>query len=222
MDITRAGTRICAAGVQASPLARRLADQTGVPTDRAGRIEVNRDCTLPGHPEIFVIGDMALLDKLPAAAQPAMQEGKYVGKVIKRRLAGGSSVGPCKYSDRGSMATIGHKYAAAYAFHPPSPAYRPTCCGASWPWPTWSTGATVWAPCSPGLALVPPTKVTASRPLGMTEARYTFDNARANLAEGTRRSPATMPRKARVGTTERHVVASMPRPFLRPSPGRGR
>ena len=65
-----------------------LAEQTGAETDRAGRIAVNPDCTLPGHPEVFAIGDMVSLNKLPGVAQPAMQEGKYVGKVIKARLAG--------------------------------------------------------------------------------------------------------------------------------------
>ena len=65
-----------------------LAEKAGVETDRAGRIPVNPDCTLPGHPEVFAIGDMVSLNKLPGVAQPAMQEGKYVGKVIKARLAG--------------------------------------------------------------------------------------------------------------------------------------
>jgi NADH dehydrogenase len=77
-----ARTRIWAAGVQASPLARQLAERTGAETDRAGRIAVNPDCTLPGHPEVFAVGDMVSLNKLPGVAQPAMQEGRYVGKVI--------------------------------------------------------------------------------------------------------------------------------------------
>ena len=85
-------TRIWAAGVQASPLAKLLAEKTGAETDRAGRIAVNPDCTLPGHPEVFAIGDMVSLNKLPGVAQPAMQEGKYVGKVIKARLAGDEKV----------------------------------------------------------------------------------------------------------------------------------
>jgi NADH:ubiquinone reductase (H+-translocating) len=66
-----------------------------------------------GHPEIFAIGDMVLLNRLPGVAQPAMQEGKYVGKVIKARLAGHDLPGPFQYFDKGSMATIGHRRAVA-------------------------------------------------------------------------------------------------------------
>ena len=112
----RARTRIWAAGVQASPLATMLAEKAGVETDRAGRIPVNPDCTLPGHPEVFAIGDMVSLNKLPGVAQPALQEGKYVGKVIKARLAGEPRSPPFKYFDKGSMATIGYKAAVADAF----------------------------------------------------------------------------------------------------------
>jgi NADH dehydrogenase len=109
-------TRIWAAGVAASPLAAMLARSTGAETDRAGRIVVNPDCSLPGHPEVFAIGDMVSLNKLPGVAQPAMQEGKYVGKLIKSRLAGDQHVEPFKYFDKGSMATIGYKSAVADAF----------------------------------------------------------------------------------------------------------
>jgi NADH dehydrogenase len=112
-EIIRAKTRIWAAGVQASPLARLLADKTGATTDRAGRVPVGPDCTLPGHPEVFAVGDMVALNNLPGVAQPAMQEGKYVGKVIRARLAGHEPPGPFQYSDRGSMATIGHRRAVA-------------------------------------------------------------------------------------------------------------
>jgi hypothetical protein len=112
----RARTRIWAAGVAASPLAKQLAGKAGVETDRAGRIPVNPDCTLPGHPEVFAIGDMVSLNKLPGVAQPALQEGKYVGKVIKQRLAGETDVAPFQYFDKGSMATIGHRSAVADAF----------------------------------------------------------------------------------------------------------
>jgi len=112
-EIIRAKTRIWAAGVQASPLARLLADKTGATTDRAGRVPVGPDCTLPGHPEVFAIGDMVALNNLPSVAQSAMQEGKYVGKVIRARLAGHEPPGPFQYSDRGSMATIGHRRAVA-------------------------------------------------------------------------------------------------------------
>jgi len=109
-------TRIWAAGVQASPLAKMLAEATGAETDRAGRVAVNPDCTLPGHPEVFAVGDMVSLNRLPGVAQPAIQEGKYVGKVLRARLAGKSKIEPFKYFDKGSMATIGHLHAVADAF----------------------------------------------------------------------------------------------------------
>jgi NADH:ubiquinone reductase (H+-translocating) len=115
-ETIRTRTRIWAAGVQASPLARMLAERAGAETDRAGRIAVNPDCTLPGHPEVFAIGDMVSLNGLPGVAQPAMQEGKYVGKVIKARLAGDEKIAPFHYFDKGSMATIGYNSAVADAF----------------------------------------------------------------------------------------------------------
>jgi NADH dehydrogenase len=108
-----AKTKVWAAGVQASPLAKMLASATGAETDRAGRIMVEPDCTLPGHPEVFAIGDMVSLNGLPGIAQPAIQEGKYVGKVIRDRLTGDTSVAPFKYFDHGTMATIGRIHAVA-------------------------------------------------------------------------------------------------------------
>jgi NADH dehydrogenase len=109
-------TKIWAAGVQASPLARTLSEATGAPIDRAGRVAVGPDCSLPGHPEVFAIGDMVSLNGLPAVAQPAMQEGNYVGKVIRARCKGAGTEAPFKYFDKGSMATIGHHSAVADAF----------------------------------------------------------------------------------------------------------
>ena len=108
-----ARTKVWAAGVQASPLAQILASATGAETDRAGRIMVEPDCTLPGHPEVFAIGDMVSLNGMPGIAQPALQEGKYVGKVIRARLDGDTSVAPFKYFDKGTMATIGRTHAVA-------------------------------------------------------------------------------------------------------------
>jgi len=116
LETIRARTRIWAAGVQASPLATMLADRTGGETDRAGRISVNPDCSVPGYPEVFAVGDMVSLNKLPGVAQPAMQEGKYVGTVIHSRLTGEPTPPPFNYFDKGSMATIGHKAAVADAF----------------------------------------------------------------------------------------------------------
>jgi len=111
-----ARTRIWAAGVQASPLARMLAEATGAGTDRAGRVAVQPDCSLPGHPEVFAIGDMVQLNDLPGVAQPAIQEGTYVGKLIRARLTGKTDTKPFAYRDKGSMATIGHLSAVTDAF----------------------------------------------------------------------------------------------------------
>jgi NADH:ubiquinone reductase (H+-translocating) len=115
LETIRTRTRIWAAGVHASPLAKLLADKAGVTTDRAGRLPVNPDCTVPGHPEVFAIGDMVSLNKLPGVAQPAIQEGKYVARVIRNRLTG-TQTAPFKYFDKGTMATIGYRSAVADAF----------------------------------------------------------------------------------------------------------
>jgi len=116
VETIRTRTRIWAAGVQASPLAKMLAEKTGAETDRAGRVSVNPDCSLPGHPDVFAVGDMVSLNGLPGVAQPAMQEGKYVAKLITSRTTGGPTPPPFKYFDKGNMATIGHKSAVADAF----------------------------------------------------------------------------------------------------------
>ncbi|MEU8608441.1 NAD(P)/FAD-dependent oxidoreductase [Actinoplanes sp. NPDC048791] len=106
-------TKMWAAGVAAPPLARKLAEQAGAETDRAGRVKVNPDCTLPGHPEIFAVGDMISLNQLPGVAQVAIQSGRYAADQIKRRLAGKEPAGPFKYFDKGSMATISRFSAVA-------------------------------------------------------------------------------------------------------------
>jgi len=100
------GTTIWAAGVQASPLARMLADATGAETDRAGRIAVLPDLTLPGHPEVFAVGDMANIDDLPGVCEVAMQGGLHAANTIKRRLKSREGV-HFKYRDLGSAAAIG-------------------------------------------------------------------------------------------------------------------
>jgi len=97
---------VWAAGVAASPLGKHLADQCGAEVDRAGRISVQPDLTLPGHPEVFVVGDMMSLDRLPGVAQVAMQGGTYAAKTIKARAKGDADPGPFSYKDKGSMATI--------------------------------------------------------------------------------------------------------------------
>jgi NADH dehydrogenase len=100
-----ASCKIWAAGVQASPIGGLLGEKAGVDVDRAGRVVVNVDLTLPGHPEVFVIGDMAALD-LPGVAQVAIQGGKYAGHRIMDRLKGKQSDKPFRYFDKGNMATI--------------------------------------------------------------------------------------------------------------------
>ncbi len=111
-----ARTVLWAAGVQASPLAALLARATGAPTDRNGRIIVQPDLSLLGHPEVFAIGDMAHVEQdgalLPGIAPVAMSEGRYVARRIARRAAG-KSVQPYRYFHKGTMATIGRKAAVA-------------------------------------------------------------------------------------------------------------
>ncbi len=102
---------IWTAGVAPSPAGKWL----GVETDRAGRVRVQSDLRVPGYPDIFVIGDTASLDQdgkpLPGVAQVAMQQGRYVGKLIRRQLAGESGVKPFRYFDKGNMAVVGKGYA---------------------------------------------------------------------------------------------------------------
>jgi NADH:quinone reductase (non-electrogenic) len=108
-----AATKIWAAGVQASELGRKLGEQTGASVDRAGRISVEPDLTLPGHPEIHVVGDMMALGKLPGVAQVAIQGGRYAAEAIERRIAGKAPQEPFRYFDKGSMATISRFSAVA-------------------------------------------------------------------------------------------------------------
>jgi NADH dehydrogenase len=108
----QARTLVWAAGVAASPLGKHLADQAGVHVDRAGRVPVEADCSLPGCPEVFVVGDMMSSD-LPGVAQVAMQSGTYAAKVIAARAAGRRTPGPFRYRDKGSMATISRFSAVA-------------------------------------------------------------------------------------------------------------
>ena len=108
-----ARTIVWAAGVQASGLTRTLADQSGAELDRGGRVKVQPDLTLPGHPEVFVIGDMMSLNDYPGVAQVAIQGGKYAAEQIRRRLDRKSDKPPFKYFDKGSMATISRFRAVA-------------------------------------------------------------------------------------------------------------
>lgn len=98
--------KVWAAGVQASPLAAILAEQSGAPLDRAGRIEVEPDLSIPGHPEVFVVGDMMSLDDLPGVSPVAIQGGQHAAEVIVERLEHPGVTKRFKYVDKGSMATI--------------------------------------------------------------------------------------------------------------------
>ncbi|HET7453041.1 MAG TPA: NAD(P)/FAD-dependent oxidoreductase [Thermoanaerobaculia bacterium] len=110
----RIGTRtaLWAAGVAASPLARAL----GVPLDRHGRVLVAADLSVPGHPEIFVAGDLAAIESsgrpVPGLAPAAMQEGRHAARAIRRRLAS-RPTRPFRYVDKGTLATIGRSAAVA-------------------------------------------------------------------------------------------------------------
>jgi NADH dehydrogenase len=109
-----AATVIWAAGVTASPAGRWI----GAETDRAGRVVVNGDLSVPGHPEIFVLGDTASATgedgkPLPGVAPVAMQQGRYVGKAIRARVEGREQPHPFKYFNKGNLATIGRSFAIA-------------------------------------------------------------------------------------------------------------
>jgi NADH dehydrogenase len=108
-----ARTKVWAAGMTASPLGRLLADASGAETDRAGRVRVNPDCSLPGHPEVFVVGDLMTLDDLPAMAEVAMQSAVHAATLIKRRLDGDHTDRPFHYRDLGSLAAISRFRAVA-------------------------------------------------------------------------------------------------------------
>jgi NADH dehydrogenase len=102
-----ARTVVWAAGVQASPLAAMLAEQSGAEVDRAGRIATLPDLTLPGRPEVFAVGDMVTLNHLPGVAEVAMQGSLHSANTILRRLKGEPESLPFKYRDLGSVAAIG-------------------------------------------------------------------------------------------------------------------
>ena len=114
-----ARTVIWAAGVAAASVAGRLAEAAGAETDRAGRVTVEPDLTLPGHPEVLALGDMVRVraqdgsvQDLPGVAPVAMQQGRYAAAVVRRRIAG-KAVKPFHYIDKGNLATIGRARAVA-------------------------------------------------------------------------------------------------------------
>ena len=107
--------KVWSAGVSASPLGKQLADQSGAEVDRAGRVKVLPDLTIPGHPNVFVIGDMAYVDGVPGMAQGAIQGAKYAASCIKSELKGADPAErePFQYFDKGSMATVSRYSAVA-------------------------------------------------------------------------------------------------------------
>ena len=114
-----ARTVVWAAGVTASGLASALAELTGAEQDRAGRVTVEADLTLPGHPEVFALGDMVRVRSpegsaitLPGVAPVAMQQGRYAAKAVRARLQGRTAP-PFRYHDKGNLATIGRAAAVA-------------------------------------------------------------------------------------------------------------
>jgi NADH:ubiquinone reductase (H+-translocating) len=114
-------TVLWAAGVTASPLGKVLADRTGAVLDRTGKLKVNPDLTLPGHPEIFVVGDLALINDgngnpLPGVAQVAIQSGSYAANAIVKRLKGETNLKPFAYFNKGDIAVIGRAAAVANVF----------------------------------------------------------------------------------------------------------
>jgi NADH dehydrogenase len=120
---TRIPTRtvVWAAGVTASPIARQLAEAASVDVDRAGRLTVEPDLSVPGHSEVLALGDMVNVREpgsgkprtYPGLAPVAMQQGRYAGRVLAARLAGRPAPGPFRYHDKGTLATIGRNRAVA-------------------------------------------------------------------------------------------------------------
>jgi NADH dehydrogenase len=115
---TRIATRtvLWAAGVRSSPLGKALADRTGVPLDKDGRVCVDATLAIPQHPEILVTGDLAQVlqdgSQIPGLAPAAMQQGRYAARLIAARLRG-KTLPPFHYHDKGSLATIGRNHAVA-------------------------------------------------------------------------------------------------------------
>jgi NADH dehydrogenase len=106
-------TSIWAAGVHAAPLAAMVAQATGAPTDRLGRVAVTGDCSVAGHPEIFVVGDMMDLNGLPGLAEVAMQSGRHAARVIRARAESRREPRPFHYRDLGEMAAVSRTSAVA-------------------------------------------------------------------------------------------------------------
>jgi NADH:ubiquinone reductase (H+-translocating) len=123
LDVTATGsdlrridarTKIWAAGVSSSPLGATLAAAAGVKLDRGGRVPVESNCSLPGHPDVFVVGDMMSLNALPGVAEVALQSGRHAAAEIVRHVREPSAVpAPFKYHDLGTLAAISKNFAIA-------------------------------------------------------------------------------------------------------------
>jgi NADH dehydrogenase len=111
--------KVWSAGVAASPLGKDLANQSETEIDRAGRVKVNPDLSIPGHPNVFVVGDMASVEGVPGMAQGAIQGAKYVAKIVNNEVKAREHGNmpkprePFKYFDKGSMATVSKYNAVA-------------------------------------------------------------------------------------------------------------
>ena len=102
VDRLAARTKVWSAGVQASPLGSVLAAQASLEPTKSGQVPVEPDCTLPGHPEVFVVGDLMSLDSLPGLAEVAIQSARHAAAEIRRRLGPDAEPRPFRYRDLGS------------------------------------------------------------------------------------------------------------------------
>jgi NADH dehydrogenase len=108
-----AATKVWAAGTRASPLGAKVAAATGTALDGSGQVRVAPDCSVPGYPEIFVVGDLMALNDLPGVAEVAMQSGAHAAHTIERRLRGETDMKPFHYRDLGTLAVISRFRAVA-------------------------------------------------------------------------------------------------------------
>ena len=132
VERVEARTKVWAAGTTASPLGTLLAEVTDAEIDRMGRVRVLPDCSVPGHPEIFVVGDLMTLDDLPGMAEAAMQSGRHAARLIARRAAGeDGATEPFHYLDLGMLAVISRFKAVA--------SFGPISVGGTVGWALWLT-----------------------------------------------------------------------------------
>ena len=122
-------TKIWAAGVEGSALGRIVAEAAGTGVDRAGRVHVQPDLTLPGYPDVFVVGDVMSLNGLPGVAQVAIQSGRHAARRSSAGFDGDMTERPFQYSDKGTLATISRFRAVASVGRSEYPASQPGCCG---------------------------------------------------------------------------------------------